>query len=109
MFGIENGVSNQLIGFQQTFILNPAAYSFDIDDLILPTSLKFKFFCTTVPLNTVANNINVDLKTFKNDSQLIMTRNKTCFESNRRILLVRMFIFNNYIVKFFNLRGIFFR
>ena len=84
VFALQNGISNILVGSQQVFILDPATYSIDFDNLVLPSSLTYKFYCTTINLNTTltTNKINIDLLTFQQNSSLLMDSNRTCFASN---------------------------
>jgi len=85
VYGLQNGINGLSIGTQQTLNLNPALYSFDMDNLIQPSSLQFKFFCYTI---TAGSNIavntsqSIDLLTYKNNSQLQINRNTTCFSSS---------------------------
>ena len=86
IYGLPNGVSGLLVGSLQSFSLKPALYSVDMDNLISPNSLIFKFYCSTIEANSVLssnnNNVNMDLLTYKNNSLLQMTWNATCFSSN---------------------------
>ena len=89
LYGIQDGVSGLQIGSQQSFSLNPALYSLDLDNLIQPNSLKYKFYCFTMKSNGLGNTIvnttqSVDLFTYKNNSLLQMNRNSTCFTSNSK-------------------------
>lgn len=86
---IRNGISSVLIGLQQNFTLNPALYSSDLDNVILASQLKFKFYCSPRLLNS-SNTLSqsIDLFTYKNGSHLMMSRNTTCFESNSKKIYV---------------------
>jgi len=87
VYGLENGVSGLLIGTQQSFSLKPALYSLDLDSLIQPSSLQYKFYCYTLKngLNTILNTTQgIDLFTYKNNSLLQMNSNSTCFSSNSK-------------------------
>jgi hypothetical protein len=89
VYGLENGVSGLLIGSQQSFSLKPASYSLDLDSLIKPSSLQYKFYCFTISQgsNTVVNATqSLDLLSYKNNSLLQMNSNSTCFSSNSNLL-----------------------
>ena len=84
VFAIENGVSSVLIGSRQAFSLQPSIYTIDMDSIITPDKLSFTYFCKTVNLSdtsTVVSSLN-DLKTYKNNPNLNMIRNQTCFGIN---------------------------
>ena len=84
IFALQNGVSSVLVGSQQILFLDPESFSIDFDYLVLPNSLNYKFYCTTINLNSTlaSNEINIDLLTYQQNSLLEMTSNKTCFSSN---------------------------
>ena len=48
IFGLENGVSCSMIGSKQSFILNPAQFSFDFDYVASMKTLKFDFYCRKI-------------------------------------------------------------
>jgi hypothetical protein len=80
---IRNGISSVLIGLQQNFTLNPELYSSDLDNVILASQLRFKFYCSPRLLNSsITLSQTIDLFKYKNGSHLMMSRNTTCFESN---------------------------
>ena len=82
VFAIENGISSQLIGSSQSLILNPVAYSSDLDNYVAISSLTFEFYCTVLNTNDINPPIEqaTSLRTFKT-KQLTMTWNETCFNS----------------------------
>jgi len=87
VFGLQNGVSGLLVGTQQSFSLKPALYSLDLDSLVQPSSLQYKFYCFTINQNsitTVNTSLSVDLFTYKNNSLLQMNSNATCFQTNSK-------------------------
>ncbi len=97
VYGLENGVSGLLIGSQQSFSLKPALYSLDLDSLIKPSSLQYKFYCFTISQgsNTVVNaTLSVDLLSYKNNSLLQMNSNSTCFSSNSNLTFIYFKIIN---------------
>ena len=51
VFGLQNGIDYTLIGRNQGLELNAPLYSFDMDDLIKTSSLKFEYFCSIKRLN----------------------------------------------------------
>ena len=51
VYGLQTGVSGLLVGTQQSFSLNPALYSLDLDSLVQPSSLQYKFYCFTINKN----------------------------------------------------------
>ena len=88
VFALANGVSGVMIGYQQVFTLSPGLYSIDFDYLISPSILNYKFYCSTVMLNVTSSpNNNDDLMTFKMNSSLAMSANKTCFAANCNFFL----------------------
>ena len=86
VFALPNGISSIVIGSQQSFTLNPAAYSIDIDNVISPAFLKYTFYCRTrsMATNQLASGIYMDLLEYEN-SQLPMASNQTCFFTNSNI------------------------
>ncbi len=90
VFAIRNGIKNQLIGYNQEFTLSPAEYSKDLDDLILPSSLSFKFYCRTLNLNNNFKSSQINLidlmTTLKTVPSLPMNRTTTCFSSTSNFL-----------------------
>jgi hypothetical protein len=94
VYSLQNGVSGLLVGAQQSFSLRPALYSLDLDYLIKPSSLQFKFYCFTINpnSNTVANTTqSIDLFIYKNNSLLQMNSNSTCFSSACNFLFILLF------------------
>ena len=87
VFGLQNGVSGLLVGTQQSFILKPALYSLDLDSLVQPSSLQYKFYCFTINKNSITSvntSQSIDLFTYKNNSLLQVKSNATCFQSNSK-------------------------
>ena len=83
---LQNGVSSQLVGFNQAFVLDPALYSIDLDYLLTNmSSLSFAFFCT-ISTNTVSSNQNL-LACKTNPSSCTFLANQTCFSSSSRKFL----------------------
>ena len=81
----QNDVSSVLIGFSQSYVLNPVLYSFDFDNAVTMSSLTFRFYCSPVdisaPLVTQVLN-SIDLLTYQNNpAELTVSWNKTCFNS----------------------------
>jgi hypothetical protein len=90
VYGLQNGVSGLLIGTQQSFSLNPALYSLDLDSLVQPSSLQYKFYCFTINKNSITSvntSQSIDLFTYKNNSLLQMNSNSTCFQSNSKLYI----------------------
>ena len=77
IFGLENGVSCTSIGFKQTFVLNPAAFSIDFDYIASFQTLKFDFFCRKIFKNQI--NKNASLQYLNDDSASINLF--SCFNS----------------------------
>ena len=83
----KSGVSSILLGAQQSFDLNPSLYSVDLDGLVQPSTLSFKFYCQTVNMNASSSQYSsqysgqIDLFEYKLNSALQLTSNKTCFAS----------------------------
>ena len=82
IFAIQNGISNILIGYSQSYTLSPSIYSFDFDNVATLSSLQFKFYCTSITSGVTPTLTNIDLATYKSNSGLRMTLNQTCFASN---------------------------
>ena len=53
VFGLENGLDSKLIGSQQSILFMPSVYSFDIDSLVMPSQLEYKYYCRQ---RNIANN-----------------------------------------------------
>jgi hypothetical protein len=76
-----NRGTNQIIEF------NPALNSYDLDNTLIMTSLKYKFYCQIIDSGIQrgypqANlNENVDLKTYKLNPSTKININQTCLES----------------------------
>jgi hypothetical protein len=97
VYGLENGVLGLLIGSQQSFSLKPALYSLDLDLLIKPSSLQYKFYCFTISQgsNTIVNATqSVDLFSYKNNSLFQMNSNSTCFSSNSNLIFIYLQMIN---------------
>lgn len=87
VFGLQNGVSGLLVGTQQSFSLKPALYSLDLDSLVQPSSLQYKFYCFTInqsSITSVNTSLSVDLFTYKNNSLFQMNSNATCFQTKSK-------------------------
>ena len=83
VIAIQNGIQSQLIGYNQAFSLSPANFTVDLDNLILPSSLSFQFYCQTIQLNDNSKTSNqLNLQTYKSNTSLSMKWNDTCFASN---------------------------
>jgi hypothetical protein len=84
---IDKGINEIKIGSSQRFYLRPAAYSYDLDGLILPSQLNFVYYCKVIQLNSSNQipNSQIDLETYKLNNGLLMNRNETCFGSNSKI------------------------
>ena len=78
---LQNGVSSQLVGSNQAFVLDPASFSLDLDYLLTNmSSLSFAFFCTIISANTVSSSQNL-LACKTNPSSCTFLANQTCFSS----------------------------
>jgi hypothetical protein len=96
IFGLLNGISSQLVGSSQSFTLNPALYSLDLDYLLSMNMLNYTFFCNSINYNWLnsSSKATIDLATYKKNPQLIMEWNVTCFDSKSKILqFIFIFIF----------------
>ena len=83
VIAIQNGIQSQLIGYNQAFSLSPTNFTVDLDNLILPSSLSFQFYCQTIQLNGNSETSNqLNLQTYKSNPSLSMKWNETCFASN---------------------------
>jgi hypothetical protein len=88
IFGLQNGISSQLVGSSQSFILNPGLYSLDLDYLLSMNKLNYTFYCNSINSNRInsSSKTTIDLATYKKNPQLAMQWNDTCFDSNSKIL-----------------------
>lgn len=86
VFAFENGVSNLFIGSIQEIRLQPSIYTLDLDSKIIPDKLNFSFFCKTVNLSESNSAVNsqIDLMTYKNNPNLVMNRNFSCFGTSSK-------------------------
>ena len=95
VFGIENGITNVLIGSDQRFYLNASNYSMDFDGVIDPSTLNYRYYCQTIDSTNQSFGMQmIDLYTYKTDSSLTMNRNLTCFSSNGKFFLTIKIYFN---------------
>ncbi|CAF0876239.1 unnamed protein product, partial [Brachionus calyciflorus] len=86
VWALKGGVAEGRYGLEQELEFKPVLYSFDQDSLVSISSLKFKFYCTTVdsgiarsyPRRNVREKL--DLFSLKNGT-FPMTSNTTCFEN----------------------------
>ena len=82
VYATKSGVSSVLIGSQQSFVSDPSAYSHDLDSLVQPNSLSYKFYCRTINLNESSQaNFQMDLLEYKTNLALQLMSNQTCFSS----------------------------
>lgn len=72
--GLKNGIQNMSIGTAQKVMIDPMQYSFDIDNKIDISSLKFKFYCFFVNTNVTRNEL-------LNRQDLNLDTNNSCFKS----------------------------
>lgn len=77
VFGLQNGIDYTLIGRNQGLELNAPLYSFDMDDIIQTSSLKFEYFCSIKRLNGSIMN-KTDLLTLKKQGKI---DSDSCFSS----------------------------
>ncbi len=93
VFALPNGIFSIRIGSQQTLILDPGVHSKDPDNYVEPKLLNYTFYCTTLNLSSTDPNIqiNTDLLTYKQNSQLIMESNSTCFSFNCKLKQLILF------------------
>lgn len=88
IFGLENGASSTLIGSQQAITLSPGVFSKDMDEIITPDKLAFKFYCKTInPYDKNEKSSSIDLATYKSNSSLKLIRNQTCFGNDSKLFL----------------------
>ena len=88
VFALENGVSSTLIGSQQALTLSPSVFTKDMDEIITPDKLAFKFYCKTInPYSKNEISSSIDLATYKNNATLDFIRNQTCFGSKSELFL----------------------
>ena len=63
----------------------------DIDEIITPDKLEFKFYCKTI--NSYSKNeisSSIDLATYKNNATLELIRNQTCFGSKSKLYFYKL-------------------
>ena len=78
---LPGGINRVRIGSSQKLTLNPIRYSYDLDELMLPTSMQFKFYCRVVQNGIYSNNFTIDLMTYKTNLTLPMSSVDDCFDS----------------------------
>jgi hypothetical protein len=98
---IDKGIKEIRIGSGQGLYLRPAVYSYDLDDLILPSQLNFVYYCKVVQTDSPNQtpDSQIDLETYKING-LEMNKNETCFRSNSTNLYDLVFIKLKIIAKF---------
>jgi hypothetical protein len=98
---IDKGINEIRIGSGQGLYLRPAVYSYDLDDLILPSQLNFVYYCKVVQTDSPNQtpDSQIDLETYKING-LEMNKNETCFRSNSTNLYDLVFIKLKIIAKF---------
>jgi hypothetical protein len=82
---LQTSPSHILIGSQQMITLDPALFTIDLDYLVSPSSLSFKFFCDKINISSAIfdQNTSFDLFSFKNKPQPNIFA--TCFNSNGKL------------------------
>ena len=88
VMSLANGVSEISRGLQQEIVLDPTTFSYDMDYLVSPKLLTFKFYCQILdagfsrgfPLQGV--NKKIDLMMFKNNLTLAMNNATSCFDDS---------------------------
>jgi hypothetical protein len=81
VISIPGGLNRISIGTNQEFSLNPANYSYDLDDILSPSSMNFSFYCRVDNNGIILKNFSTDLFTFKSQN-LPMNSNEDCFNSS---------------------------
>ena len=109
VFGLRNGIREVWLGDEQSLRLMPSNYSKDLDSFISPNSLDYTFFCRILYPNKTYpafqfsfSNSNLSLLTIKNNLDLILNVNSTCFSSrgilfNLKYLEVKFYCYNVFI------------
>jgi hypothetical protein len=83
VIALPGGINRISIGANQVLTLNPANYSYDLDDLLSPSSMNFTFFCRVSNNGSTIKNFSTDLFTLKSQSSLI--NSQECFNSTGNI------------------------
>ena len=81
VIAIANSVSSQLIGSNQSFTFNPAAYSYDPDEIVAPSSLTFDFYCTILNVNAASSYSVSSDQSLKSYNSISTQWNQTCFRA----------------------------
>ena len=90
-------------GTEQDIQFNPFIYSYDIDSLIDIATLSFKYYCQVIEFGVETGypklflNQKIDLSMYKTRSDLAMSNNLTCFDSEGRKKIF-IFILNIYLL-----------
>ena len=85
IYAFRLGVRRILIGANQKLVLNPLAFSFDLDHVVAMNNLRFLFYCTPIGSTSSQPTLKYDLSMFKNDASLEMSWNQTCFASKSKV------------------------
>lgn len=87
--GLANGVQSTSIGTSQTISLEPAVYSYDLDNVASPSSLTYTFYCRPVDSGvfgsypTYPNASKMDVK----NQQTLTAYSAGCFSGSSNIEL----------------------
>jgi hypothetical protein len=74
------------VGRSQEIDFQPGMYSYDLDGMVEPNVMEYKYFCRVVENGVESNNFTTDLMTFKMDSSLIMNNSTDCLDSPGKIV-----------------------
>lgn len=74
------------VGRSQKISLEPGKYSYDLDGIVEPNTMEYKYFCRVVENGVESNNFTFDLMTFKMNLSLIMNQSIDCIDSPGRIV-----------------------
>jgi hypothetical protein len=80
VISLPGGLNRISIGTNQVLSLNPANYSYDLDDILSPSSMNFSFYCRVDNNGSIFHNFSTDLFAFKSQN-LPMNSNQHCFNS----------------------------
>jgi len=95
---LADGMDEVKIGSSQNLALDPLSYSYDLDELIKPSSLSYKFYCRVEKNLIEQKNFTIDLMTYQKNSSLLMNKSIDCFDSPGKLIFQQA---NNF---FLNLR-----
>jgi len=91
VISLPGGINRISVGTNQEFSLNPANYSYDLDDLLSASSMNFSFYCRINDNGNILKNFSTDLSTLKSQNSPMGPND--CFSSTGLILKLNKNLF----------------